>query len=83
MPGCAGFSWRSKEVTNSEATFDPVILAFCCRHCAYAAADLAGGLRIQYPPSVRTIELPCSGRVEVTEVLHAFERGVDGVMVAG
>jgi F420-non-reducing hydrogenase iron-sulfur subunit len=50
---------------------------------AYAAADLAGGLRIQYPPSVRIVKVPCSGRVEVTEILHAFERGVDGVMVAG
>jgi len=29
------------------------------------------------------VEVPCSGRVEVTEVLHAFEHGIDGVMVAG
>jgi len=63
----------------NDAQFEPKILAFCCRHCAYAAADLAGGMRIQYPP----VEVPCSGRVEVTEILHAFERGVDGVMVAG
>ena len=61
----------------------PVILAFCCHYCAYAAADLAGGMRFQYPPTVRIVEVPCSGRVEVTEVLHAFEQGVDGVMVAG
>jgi len=67
----------------SETTFEPKILAFCCRHCAYAAADLTGGLRIQYPPSLRIIEVPCSGRVEAIEILHAFERGVDGVMVAG
>ncbi len=67
----------------NETQFEPKILAFCCRHCAYAAADLAGGMRIQYPPSVRIVEVPCSGRVEVTEILHAFERGVDGVMVAG
>lgn len=66
-----------------EREFEPTLLAFCCRHCAYAAADLAGGLRIPYPPSVRVIEVPCSGRVGATEILHAFERGVDGVMVAG
>jgi F420-non-reducing hydrogenase iron-sulfur subunit len=66
-----------------ERTFEPKILAFCCRHCAYAAADLAGGMRIEYPSGVHIIEVPCSGRVEVTEVLHAFEQGVDGVMVAG
>jgi coenzyme F420-reducing hydrogenase delta subunit len=67
----------------TEATFEPTILAFACQHCAYAAADLAGGLRIQYPPSIRIIKVPCSGRVEATEILHAFERGADGVMVAG
>lgn len=63
--------------------FPPEIVAFCCRHCAYTAADLAGSLRIQYPPNIRIIEVPCSGRVEIVEVLHAFERGADGVMVAG
>jgi coenzyme F420-reducing hydrogenase delta subunit len=40
-------------------------------------------LRIQYPPNIRVIEVPCSGRVEIVEVLHAFERGADGVMVVG
>jgi F420-non-reducing hydrogenase iron-sulfur subunit len=68
---------------SDEADFEPRLVAFCCRHCAYAAADLAGGLRIAYPPGVRIIEVPCSGRVEVGELLHAFERGADGVMVAG
>ena len=67
----------------TSAGFDPLLLVYCCRHCAYAAADLAGGMRIQYPPSVRIIEVPCTGRVDAAEILHAFERGVDGVMVAG
>ena len=67
----------------SEETFEPTILALCCRHCAYAAADLAGAMRLRYPSSVRVVEVPCSGRVEPVEILHAFEREVDGVMVAG
>lgn len=66
-----------------DAPFEPLLLAFCCHYCAYAAADLAGAMRLRYPPTVRIVEVPCSGRVEVTEILHAFERGVDGVMVAG
>jgi F420-non-reducing hydrogenase iron-sulfur subunit len=61
----------------------PEIVAFCCRHCAYAAADLAGSLRLQYPPNVKVFEVPCTGRLEVAEVLAAFEFGADGVMVAG
>ena len=59
------------------------IVAFCCHYCAYAAADLAGSLRIQYPPSVRVVKLPCTGKLDVQLVLDAFEHGVDGVMVAG
>ena len=63
--------------------FTPQIVAFCCTHCAYNAADLAGSLRIQYPPSIKIIEVPCSGRVDVIHVLRAFEVGVDGALVAG
>jgi F420-non-reducing hydrogenase iron-sulfur subunit len=59
------------------------IIAYCCKHCAYAAADLAGGLRMQYPPSVKIIELPCTGRIDVLSLLEAFEQGADGIMVAG
>lgn len=59
------------------------ILAFCCEHCAYSAADLAGGLRMQYPPAVKIIRLPCSGKLDILMVLQALESGVDGVMVAG
>jgi coenzyme F420-reducing hydrogenase delta subunit len=64
-------------------TFQPQILSFCCNYCAYAAADLAGSLRLSYPPNVKVILLPCTGRLDVLEVMHAFERGVDGVLVAG
>ena len=64
-------------------TENPLILAFCCHYCAYAAADLAGSMRLQYPDSVRVLRLPCTGKVEVDHILAAFERGVDGVMVAG
>jgi coenzyme F420-reducing hydrogenase delta subunit len=67
----------------SPSEFEPRIIAYCCRHCAYTAADLAGSLRIQYRPNVRVVEVPCTGRVEILEILHAFERGIDGVMVAG
>jgi len=66
-----------------QASFMPRVLAFCCRHCAYAAADLAGGLRVSYPPGVRIIDVPCSGRVDVIDMLRAFEQGADGVVVAG
>jgi coenzyme F420-reducing hydrogenase delta subunit len=59
------------------------VVAFCCRHCAYSAADLAGGGRISYPPAVKIVEMPCTGRASVLEILHALEKGADGVAVAG
>ena len=59
------------------------IVAFCCHFCAYAAADLAGALRVQSPPTVRVIKLPCTGKVDVLLLLGALEHGADGVMVAG
>jgi coenzyme F420-reducing hydrogenase delta subunit len=62
---------------------DLQIVAYCCQHCAYAAADLAGGLRMQYPPNVRVVMLPCTGKLDALLVLQAFEDGADGVMVAG
>jgi coenzyme F420-reducing hydrogenase delta subunit len=62
---------------------EPLILAFCCHYCAYAAADLAGSMRLQYSGSVRVLRLPCTGKIEVNHILAAFERGVDGVIVAG
>jgi len=63
--------------------FEPEILAFCCNFCAYAAADLAGSLRMEYPPNVKILHVPCTGRVDTLHLLRAVEDGVDGVMVAG
>jgi F420-non-reducing hydrogenase iron-sulfur subunit len=63
--------------------FEPVIMAFCCHYCAYAAADLAGSMRLQYPPNIRILRTPCTGRLEVELFLKAFEDGADGVIVAG
>jgi len=65
------------------AAFTPKIVAFCCYYCAYSAADLAGTMRLQYPPTIRVIEVPCSGKVDPVIILKAFEEGADGVYVAG
>ncbi|MDD2777362.1 MAG: hydrogenase iron-sulfur subunit [Methanocellales archaeon] len=62
---------------------DPKIVAFCCNWCSYAGADLAGVSRMQYPPNVRIIKVMCSGRVEPSFILRAFEVGIDGVLITG
>ena len=63
--------------------FSPKIIAFCCYYCAYSAADLAGSMRLQYPPNIRMVELPCSGKIDARVIMEAFEKGADGVCVAG
>jgi F420-non-reducing hydrogenase iron-sulfur subunit len=63
--------------------WQPEIIAFCCNYCAYAAADLAGSKRMQYPPNVRIIHSPCTGKIEMEHLLAAFEKGVDGILIAG
>jgi coenzyme F420-reducing hydrogenase delta subunit len=63
--------------------FEPVIVAFCCHYCAYTAADMAGSMRLSYPSNVKIIRVPCTGKVDTKHILQAFQKGADGVYVAG
>jgi len=63
--------------------YNPEIIAFCCHYCAYAAADLAGSMRLDYPASIKVVEMPCTGKVDPIYILQALEDGADGVLVAG
>ena len=63
--------------------FRPTIVAFLCNWCAYAGADLAGVSRLQYPSSIRTVRVMCSGRVDPLFIVKAFTQGCDGVLVSG
>ena len=63
--------------------FEPRIVGFLCNWCSYAGADMTGTSRIPYPPNIRIIRVPCSGRVDPLFVLKAFQEGADGVMVLG
>ena len=63
--------------------FEPQIVAFTCNWCSYAAADLAGTSRIQYPSNVRIIRVMCTGMIDPIYVLRSFEAGFDGVLLAG
>jgi coenzyme F420-reducing hydrogenase delta subunit len=66
-----------------EEGWQPKILAFLCNWCSYAGADLAGTSRLQYPPNVRVIRVPCSGRVNPLFIVSALRQGADGVLVSG
>jgi F420-non-reducing hydrogenase iron-sulfur subunit len=40
-------------------------------------------MRLQYPPEIKIIMVPCTGRVDIIHLLKAFEGGADAVMVVG
>lgn len=68
---------------DTPSDWTPNVLAFACHYCAFAAADLAGVMRLSYSPSVKIIRLPCTGKLDHIHILSAFEKGVDGVFAAG
>jgi len=63
--------------------WEPKIVAIVCNWCTYAGADLAGISRIQYPPNVRIIRVPCTGRINPFYIVKALQEGADGVLVSG
>ena len=65
------------------AEWKPRIVAFCCNWCSYAGADLAGNNRANYPAEIKSIRVPCSGRVNPLFILRAFQKGADGVILCG
>jgi len=63
--------------------WEPQLLGFLCKWCSYSGADLAGTSRKKYPPNIRIIKVPCSGRVDPLFILKALQLGFDGVLVSG
>ncbi len=67
----------------TDEAYEPKIIGFLCNWCSYAGADLAGTSRLKYPPNLKIIRVPCSGRVSPELVMRTFREGADGVMVLG
>ncbi len=58
------------------------ILVFSTEKISDPAIDMAGLLKLHYPPTVYTIPVPCSSSVKTRWILHAFKKGFDGVFIA-
>jgi coenzyme F420-reducing hydrogenase delta subunit/ferredoxin len=54
----------------------PKILVFRCQWAVFPPLDG------QSSPNVRTIELPCAGRVDAFHIVEAFQKGAEGVLIA-
>ena len=58
------------------------ILVFSTEKISDPAIDMAGLLKLHYPPTVYTITLPCSSGIKSRWIMHAYEKGFDGVFIA-
>jgi heterodisulfide reductase subunit A len=59
------------------------IISFLCNWCSYAASDVAGISRMQYPSNNRFIRVMCSARVHESFIWHAFKLGAPLVLLSG
>jgi coenzyme F420-reducing hydrogenase delta subunit len=60
----------------------PKILVFSTEKISDPAIDLAGLLKKHYPFTVYTISVPCSSCIKPRWIMHAYEKGFDGVFIA-
>lgn len=66
-------------------SFNPNIQAFCCHYTSQqTCAEGSEGLKADgFPESVTINRLVCTGKLQVSTLLQAFENGADGVYVVG
>ncbi|MFZ1236157.1 MAG: hydrogenase iron-sulfur subunit [Prevotella sp.] len=58
------------------------ILVFSTEKISDPAIDMAGLLKLHYPPTVYTITVPCSSGIKPSWILYAYQKGFDGVFIA-
>ncbi len=58
------------------------ILVFSTSAISDLGIDLAGSAHMHYSTSVQVISLPCSSGIKPDWIVHALEKGYDGVFIA-
>lgn len=66
----------------SNENYKPKILVFSTDKISDPGIDQAGLRKIHYSPAVYVICLPCSSGIKPKWILHALEKGFDGVFIA-
>ena len=59
------------------------IVAFVCENHALSALKAASIAGDSLPESVKIVKIPCTGRLETTQMLDSIAAGADGVVVIG
>ena len=65
----------------AEKGADPAIVAFCCQNSALEAGAMAEQFGMPLPAGLKTIQVPCAGKIDIEYILNAFAEGADGVLV--
>jgi F420-non-reducing hydrogenase iron-sulfur subunit len=58
------------------------ILVFSTSAISDLGIDMAGSAHMHYSPSVQVIPLPCSSGIKPAWIVHALEKGYDGIFIA-
>jgi len=71
------------QVTQSaaEKSDGPTIVAFCCQNSGLEAAEMAASFGMPLPKGLKTVAVPCAGKVDIDYVMRALAEGADGVVV--
>jgi heterodisulfide reductase subunit A len=74
---------QMKALMSVNGTSKPLVLAIACQECGHTAVDSSGMAKMTYPANVRVMKVPCTGIIQVHQILEAFKAGAQGVMVVG
>jgi coenzyme F420-reducing hydrogenase delta subunit/ferredoxin len=74
---------QMKGLMSVNGTTKPLVLAICCSECGHTAVDSSGMAKMTYPANVRVMKVPCTGILQVHQLLEAFKAGAQGVVVVG
>jgi len=58
------------------------ILVFSTNNISDPGIDLCGSSHMDYPVGVSVIAVPCSSGIDPRWIIHALEKGFDGVFIA-
>jgi len=72
---------RVTQSATGRSDGNPTIVAFCCQNSGMEAARMAESFGMRLPKGLKTVAVPCAGKVDIDYVMHALAEGADGVVV--
>jgi quinone-modifying oxidoreductase subunit QmoB len=77
----AAFEHQLDQFSARDAGAGFRLLAFCCSRSAIPAGELAEGMGLKLPASLKVFEVPCTGAISVRHIWAALGAGAAGILV--